>query len=360
MKYKKKQGSSLVLVIGIVAILVVLLGIVSKAILSTTRLNQTTKDSEDLIYAAESGIEIGVSRIIKNKKINSNWEPTAENDKKIIVSESEFNSNSISIYAEIERLKDSNGNIKQNHYLIESTGTNSKGKSKTVKATFGQNYGSESIFKNVLCADSVTMSGGSINADPSPINIRDKDNITGGTVGKTVTNYAFTLPEFNFEKLKDTDKNAVVKDVNEMLSYLNSKIGQGVVKIELDLSHPYSGKYPVYLLNSDTINFKFKDATSQGEKFIVMSNGDINFDFENRGTINLSRASIIGKSLNLGSNGAITFNFAPQGPDANHPLKESDIRKLNLEIAKYASNWENNSDVGGSGTDYWGTIEYEY
>lgn len=368
MKYKKKQGSSLVLVIGVVAILVVLLGIVSKAILSTTRLNQTTKDSEDLIYAAESGIEIGVSRIIKNKKLNSNWEPTTESDKKIIVSESEFNSNSISIYAEINNELDDSGAVIKNRYKITSKAKNNKGEEKIVNATMGQHLGGHNIFENVICANDVNMNNGALHALPGYMNMVNSSNINSGSSATDKTNSPFTLPNYTFEKVADSNKTIKVELLNDLLSELDRLEGQGVRKITVAVNS--NGPFRVYLVNSDKLEIEFTKKANQASKtenkainFMIISNGDVKFKLD--GSMHWVNSCVISKSFEVvgrtaGQSGGITMNYSPFGIPGHSPLDKEKVDFLNSEISKYAPNWSENSSLGSIDTNYWGTIEYEY
>lgn len=362
MEYKnKRKGSSLLLALGITLIVFVIGTVICSAILNTTRLNEDKEVYDSLSYAAESGIELGVSKIAKEKTNNPSWEPITQSDKKIIVSESEFNSNNIDIEVDIEQEKDDSGNIVNNRYLITSKAKNNKGKEKTVKATVGQYLGSNNIFENVLCSNSVDMSNGSLHASPGYMNMVHKSNIRAGSVQNNATSSPFTVPIYNFEKLDSSEIDRNASDISDLLTQLDRLINRGVRRI--DITGIHGENYKVYLVNSDDLKVKF-DSPGTKENFTIISSGNVEFQFD--GTMHLVKSSIISKSFKVSSKngsettGGVSLNYPPFGEIGHSPLDEGKVNDLNSEISKYASNWSNNVSVGSVNSNYWGTIEYEY
>ncbi|WP_217078212.1 hypothetical protein [Clostridium baratii] len=60
---RKKRGNTILLVLAISMILVLTAGVTVTSILNTTRLNQSSKIIDDLVYASESGLELGIGEV---------------------------------------------------------------------------------------------------------------------------------------------------------------------------------------------------------------------------------------------------------------------------------------------------------
>ncbi|MGL5085491.1 MAG: pilus assembly PilX N-terminal domain-containing protein, partial [Clostridium sp.] len=64
----KKEGSALLTLLMISMVLSIMGGVTTSAILSTTKGNASSREKDDLFYAVESGIELGIALVRKDIK----------------------------------------------------------------------------------------------------------------------------------------------------------------------------------------------------------------------------------------------------------------------------------------------------
>ncbi|MEG0134276.1 MAG: hypothetical protein RSD13_01395 [Clostridium sp.] len=377
----KNKGSSLIFVLGVALVFAVISGITVTAVVATTKSNSAEEEWEDLLYAAESGVDDAVVRAYAGE-YNSMAEGSTK-DNPIITS-----FNDMEVKVKVKFVKEITPEGYKKYYDIESLAKNTlDGKERIVQARINKKLKSGDLFKYSICGKVTEVESGSIMTGPINSSIVTP-SLEGGSVATGDKESAeFNLPKYNFQKM---DKDATGKSkvrvgsgstLIKELDYLAStgdnpsdnlqsdgskiiKGNKGVVKIaynDTGNSNPADADlYNVYLINADELVLELNGDNIK--RCMIICSGDIKMEIPS--TIQYSYGSIIGKKVDFGVTGALQFVHPPYAEpgsiDFGHsPFDKDDIKNINKFIGLFANDWDTSGDVG-TDVDYWGSLEYGY
>lgn len=368
---KKKEGSSLVLVLIFTLFFTAISGVVVLAVVGTTKANSAQEVWEDTYYAAESAVETAVVKASKNEFASIEKQPIdgvynpSLNYELIYDQYTEF--------PECTRFMDTNITVKviktgdknaagdayiNEYFLIEATSKNTvKNQERTIKAMIKETLGTGDIFKYMICGKGVyvTVGGAGVTGD---INSTDFDAsiIIGGAGAVTNPNEraSFILPEFTFPSMSihEVKDLSGIQAIDVLLNMANAGGTNGVKKIRME-----SCNKDVYLVNmpKDAPNLEIETASGNLQNKIILTNGNIEINAS--GAFLIQHGSIIGNEVKSTGAGSITLQIPPYG-DAASTMTEGDLEVLNSLIAAECTNWDAGGSVSGS-DNYWDTMEYK-
>ncbi|MBS6041876.1 MAG: hypothetical protein KIA08_04195 [Clostridium baratii] len=363
---RKKKGNTILLVLAIVLIITVASGVTVSAIINTTGMNQNVKTYEDLLYAAESGVEDAFSRV-KSKVIN-----LAVGDPDVNYNiNSNFVSQGIEVNITVNRQPDK--------YLVKSVakkGNKEKIVEAALKITKSYVPSTNQVFKYILCSNEVNIKcTGPLSNAITLWNVKDKstskiihnisniNDITSGTeINSHVVDNAFTVPQFNFT----ASDSIIVSNVSE-LDTKSADINSGVKKILFKSEN--NEDFHVYLVNlKDPDDYlEFKTSQLNLDKTIIVTNRTIKIN-NNTGTlvgaptVDLNKSTILANKMeyiisSFASQWRLIQNDAPNG--GYDALNTNDITNLNNLIGANCTNWGSSVSTPGGETVTIGDIEYK-
>lgn len=351
---RRKNGSSMLTVLMISMVVVVVVAVVVSAINFTGSGNANEKLNQDLLYAAESGIDSALSKIRTSEQSG-----IALSSRLITIND--FNSNyGIDVKVDIKKVGDSSSYS----YELESIASKER-KKRVIKAKVSKSGNYSGIFNNLLCGSGVEVESGSLNLSTGNINIIESSpTLSGGSITgpDEVTNEGFNIPTYKFEKMDidpvtkksifRTSRNNFKEDLKRLAD--NKK---GVRAIEF-ITDKNSSDYTIYLVNAD--NFEIEVDTLDLKNVIIIASGNVTM--HKVSTINIRYSSIIADKIKFTGVGSANLAYAPYVPEDSPfypfaPLNAKDIAFINKEISKYSNNWS----VDTSDSSYeWSIIEYDY
>lgn len=363
---RKKKGNTILLVLAIVLILTMAGGVTVSAVISTTGMNHNVKIYEDLLYAAESGVEDAYSKVKKGQIQLAVGDPDTNYN-----INSTFSAEGIEVDITVKR--------EPNKYLVKSIAKKNS-KERIVNATFDltKSYipSTNDVFKYILCSNEVNIKcTGPLSNAITLWNIKDEatskiihqitnvyDETTGTEISGHIVDNAFTVPEFNFPK---TDS-VTISNISELESK-SADITSGVKKVNF-ISHG-SVVFNVYLVNlKDPDDYlEFRTSNLALNNTIVITNRTVKIN-NGSGTlvgappVDLNKSTILANRMELeiasfNSQWRLIQNDAPN--EGHDILNADDITNLNNAIKVHCTNWGSSVSVPGGETITIGNIQYE-
>lgn len=363
---RKNKGNTILLVLAIVLILTLASGVTVSAIINTTGMNQNVKTYEDLLYAAESGVEEAFSRV-KSGTINlAVGDPDVNYD-----INSNFVSQGIEVNITVNRQIDK--------YLVKSIAKKGN-KEKIVEAVLNitKSYvpSTDEVFKYILCSNEVDIKcTGPLDNQITLWNVKDKSNSeiihnitnpydinTGTKINTNITNNSFNVPQFNFT----ASDSIIVKDISE-LDTLSSVHNSGVKK--LNLTSEGGKNFSVVLVNlkdpDDYLEFKVSGLSLN--ETIIITNRTIKINNDSgelvgAPTVTLNSSTILADKMEftISSFSSYWRLIQNDGGNAGHDvLNMKDVENLNNLIGTNCTNWGSTVSTPGGETVTIGDIEYK-
>lgn len=347
---KKKKGNSLLLLLVIAMVIVVLGGTLTTSMAYSTKGNFNAKINEDLLLAAESGLEVVLSKI----KTGNIAMPESGTYTYRLEDDIFKTYNNIEVDVEIK---------KENTYYKAKSIAKKNEKSRSVVAKIESDSifipGDKNAYRYTLCGKKIDVNAsGSLNTYVTRWNAEDKVNssVIGANeqVNMNMESNSIIEPKFadGFEK---SDTIVTINSMQDMKDLGNRK-GVRYIPSTVVSGVPIN----VYLINAEEVyigNIGAINAT------IIITNGRI--------TMNSGAGGNVGLSLNESLLFAEEFKMTLPSFHATYTLQdnaepvrdiinnEDERRRLDDEIRKHCVNW--NSSVGGivTGVSYEITeIEY--
>lgn len=288
-KSNKKKGASLIIVLMVLAIAMILSSVTLTTISRTTKANASEKKSEDVLYAAESGLEYGIAWFNKNKTTGVIAVPPT---------------NGCTYDVKVEQ---DGGNYK----IISKATIN--GKSKTVIATIektggddGSGGGNEEVVINVPVSlivptnDFLFYKDGSYENSINKMGVDPKYHVEG------IINYTTSNIYNIFKNNWGTNIEPTVVNTHSF----NGKLDVGFKNYSLT---PFKYQSQTINIPSNTIN---SDIVINNENFnqyfgssnTIISNKKVTIDADYRGDIDLSNKNIYASSIELKGHKNISVN----------------------------------------------------
>lgn len=359
-KKRKRDGSSILLVLAITLILSAIGGVAVTSIISTTKSNHNTKVNEDLLYAAESGLESAYSKVKSKEVILSNG-----NSYPIYNINSLFLNEGIEVEVDIKRQSDV--------YRVKST-SKKDGKEKTVNGSLNVTKGfvpsDNRIFRYILCAERVNIEcSGPLDPKVTLWNVKDKagSNIThnnGIHIEPSIDNSDFIIPNFNFERTNSFIVKSMV-DLDIKSGQANSGIRKLVYSKEV--SSNLKKDFNIYLVNLNSPNdyIEFQVGNLYVENTIIITNGILKINNESRDMtaappLVLTNSTILARELNLKvSSFHSTFRLIQNDDMQFDSINYDDVDKINDLITGVTGNWNGNVGTSSEEDIAIGDIKYE-
>lgn len=383
---KKKKGYTLVFLLAMSMIITIVGGVLIGAISYTRNANNSIKINQDLVYAAESGIEQAISNIQNSASSNIDVDKdgiTDSIDSKLKFDlNSKFNSKNINVIVEITEI------VSGSEYDVKSVATSTidTSRKKEVKAKIKRNItitnATGNLLKYSLCAKSVNIyhniSSGitseTINDLTAKINSVNGVNFTyianEGTSypfpAPSTTNQDFIIPTFKFNQASD---NIIVSNIEELkqkamvtnsgvkmeslhgmnVFYINVKPNKGLI-VENGggtLSHSI-----IICNGSITLSPKVSDLGSG-----IQEDGTFVGTTEFTGLLpqSLSYLTLVANRINIYTS-SLFLSFPSYGTDFS-PLDENKKNDIDSMISGTCDNW---SSSVGTTTEEWGALDVEY
>lgn len=389
MKNKKKKGNSILMVLAVTFIFATIGGVVVTSIMTTGRLNGNSKINDDLVYAAESGLESVLSElygrpieeIIKYsynlpiqltstiEKVKIDIEPKIKEDgEKVIRVES-------TAYAQNgKKTKKVSCEIEDRSETIQNNGRNIFEYSMLASAKNGKIIAEGNSSLNMEIAV-VNANGGVFNNNdenasssvvmPTEENI-DSNHYLDLVMNKNLKKIDKAIVSSNPQKdiitgIKDSKTGYGAVDIKE---YIDGNIGtmpevkSGIAKFSISpylidgvLGHPIT----VIIVNADILEIE-TGTEMINTNCIIICNGDIKM--VGNSSVNLSSSTIYGKNIYINDRASMNVSY----PIDSSYVGTVDFEVLNKKIGKVIKNWdeingENAGSNGGSITPDYGFID---
>lgn len=359
---KKKKGNTLLLLLVIGMIITILGTTLAGAISYTTKSNLRDKDIEDLIFAAESGIDYAYAKLKTDGTSGITMKYTDGGVHGVALTSLLFNKvNELTVEVTPE---DADGTIK-----IIGSSKNTDSKTRKVTATFKKAKAlTGDVFNNSLVAskDKVGVNGnGTINLGTTNINSPADHEIGIGGVGPDeVKKAAYEDLDFitQFKHVKQVnvkkigglegaefrdEKGRLIPIVN-LTEYATDPThskplpaninGVGYIK--------YGFGYSMYIVNTDELNIIYDGAPEQRVKNLVICKGKVNFRPEVVGgqfNLHLVHSMIFGTSVYVDQKGSITMSYMPRVKAGETlwggELTDAQYTEVNEDLKLFIKNW---------------------
>ncbi|CUQ27403.1 hypothetical protein [Clostridium baratii] len=364
----KRKGSAILTIMVISMLFISISAIVITSIISTMNSNNAEKGYEDLVYAAEGGLETAYSQI---KAGNVSSYPSQLNSIYLI----DLKTKTVdSVVVNME--KDATDTNKIN---LESIAYGYSGAKKVVKSSIkitntNTSPSAKEIFSNSLVAenDIDVESLGDYDMGSTDVAVGGGFNNpgTGGT-DPNIKNQKFEAVIFksNVQKVSQIEADCIEREgFNKLISKateLNINGGTNVINGigKFRYSKPNGVSYDIILVNTDKLVLKNNNVWPMDEfNKIVICNGDVEI-ITNSGLQNkLTNSNIFAKNISISKPGSMHIVKAPaQDTAVSDQLNDSELQEIDEILSKYIQNWNSSTgggpSGGGSGTP--GNIEFE-
>lgn len=381
----KKKGSTILTILAISSVMVILIGVALGAMVFTQKGNSIEKKDDDVLYAAEAGIEQAIMNVDSVKKVQYQNLPIGGTDSFNL--NSKFLSENITVDILVEKMPDGKRfkAVSKAHAIGTS---NEKTVTAIIKKERSFTRGTENLLQYSLCGNNVNMFlTGPLNPSYTYVNSTGGLNIkyiglgtppTYTTVAENKQN--FLVPDFNFPvyAVSGVPTDVVITSPAE-LDALSLIPNSGVVKEKYKIqTHPYIGReFPIYLVNAPNLIIKHPSTVIMNDMILLCSgnvtvitpdkvtdidsNGqpiDPNMTMNLAPQINLNNATIIANSINLYLSNFMLTNPTYSTADSSFLHDALDVDAVNDIIGRYDSNWTGASGTPGSET--WTATEVEY
>ena len=379
---RKKRGNTILLVLAISMILVLTGGVTVTSILNTTRLNHSSKIIDDLVYASESGLELGIGEVRSGNLVFNDSKKTDGTRFDTILKTDV-----------VDRVDISSTKISDNEYELESIAYSKRNTNvfKKVKTKIRRNNISNSInpdgdiMKNGLGVGdgNLVISGGNksqIDLDDTNINSPNTPDYSGNSevsklpLDKNINNQLYNKFIIDNSKIEHKDKVEVssfaqllteAKDITSGVK-ANNGIGKIIFNGKMNGGSPHV--YTVLIINAKELVIK-NAAPEMLNTTAILTNADILLDGV---AVHAIDSTIFGNKIKITNGGSLTIDGSFQHTPtygAGWGISEDSMKELSNVIKQYITNWGAPSTGGGSGSgsgqassDFEfvdGTFEYE-
>lgn len=365
---KKEEGSVLITVMVISILFMSIAAVVITSIISTLNSNNAEKGYEDLVYAAEGGLETAYSQI---KAGNVSSYPSQLNN----IYLTDLKTKTVdSVVVNME--KDATDTNKIN---LESIAYGYSGAKKVVKSSIkvtntNTSPSAKEIFSNSLVAENNIDVESLGNYDMGSTDVAVGGGFSNPSTGGTdpnIKNQKFESVIFksNVQKVPQIEADCIEREgFNKLISKateLNINGGTNVINGigKFRYSKPNGVSYDIILVNTDKLVLKNNNVWPMDEfNKIVICNGDVEI-ITNSGLQNkLTNSNIFAKNISISKPGSMHIVKAPaQDTAVSDQLNDSELQEIDEILSKYIQNWNSSTgggpSGGGSGTP--GNIEFE-
>lgn len=367
---RKRKGSAILTIMVISMLFMSISAIVITSIISTMNSNNAEKGYEDLVYAAEGGLETAYSQI---KAGNVSSYPSQLNN----IYLTDLKTKTVdSVVVKME--KDA---IDTNKINLESTAYGYSGVKKVVKSSVKvtnttTSPSAKEIFSNSLVAenDIGVESLGDYDMGSTDVAVGGWFN-NPGTGGKdpNIKNQKFESVIFksNVKKVSQIKVDCIgslASCTNSLLSKAENIDINGGTQVDNGVgvfSHKnlHGVKFDIILVNTDKLIIEDNSIWPMDEtNKIVISSGDVEIITRSGQTSKMTRSNIFAKNITISKPGSMHIVEAPaKDTSISDQLSDEDLKNIDKIIGKYIDNWNSSSSGGssggGSGTP--GNIEFE-
>lgn len=368
---KKKKGNTLLLLLVMILMITVMGGTITTAIAYTTKQNINSEHDEDLLYAAESGIEYAISKIKGDGNVN-------------------YTINSIPslVYKKVANVKVIIGNKISDIVQLESVATSTTGKIKTVKAKVSYSAPvsppgvANILYNSFITSDAIDLGAttGSISMGGTNITVPNTGNAiyppTGISVNKPNTvvtpvgpiNFNSQVrykPDLNFTSIKGATNslNSVgVALTGDDITGSPTGVADGKGDIEatsgvgkFSVTKPTYFPIDVYFVNTNTLTINYPGTTGAVEgKFVIVCSGDVVINLPAAQTILFDQVTIYAKSVKVVTASSLTISTPILGrpadiPNAANYVNGDNILFLDKLLRLYSTNYGVTPGPGGGG-----------
>lgn len=367
---RKRKGSAILTIMVISMLFMSISAIVITSIISTMNSNNAEKGYEDLIYAAEGGLETAYSQI---KAGNVSSYPSQLNNIYLTDLKTKIVD---SVVVKME--KDATDTNKIN---LESTAYGYSGAKKVVKGSIkvtntNTSPSAKEIFSNSLVAENNidVESLGNYDMGSTDVAVGGGFNNpgTGGT-DPNIKNQKFESVIFksNVKKVSQIKVDCIgslASCTNSLLSKAENIDINGGTQVDNGVgvfSHKnlYGVKFDIILVNTDKLIIEDNGIWPMDEtNKIVISSGDVEIITRSGQTSKMTRSNIFAKNITISKPGSMHIVEAPaKDTNISDQLSDEDLKNIDKIVGKYIDNWNSSSgggsSSGGSGTP--GNIEFE-
>lgn len=358
---KRKRGSTIVLVLVIGLAMTIIMSTMMSSAIYSSKLNNYEKNDDDLIYAAEGALELGLSKL-KNENVTS---ATNVSVPELINEES---------VKEVRYSIISNGNI----YTVTAEALNNNMKRSVIAKLDSKKITASNALENSMVSqDGISISTSSKHVDMSQTQVMIDD----GSVGlptkpgngngnnkiegpQKINNETINLPEFsqNIKKINGTitinDKNIGNTNIypsfgTEINLDGSTKVTNGIGWFNVNESAP-NKSYRVVLVNADKLILDINGGGSADlNNLILICSGDI--EIRCNGKIEIKYSTIFGNSITTTDNGQIDVIGAPNMGESPDNLTTQQNKVVNDVLNKYITNWSTCVDT----TEVEGSSDFE-
>lgn len=379
---KKKKGSSILMILAISAVIVMLLGTAVSAMVFTQRGNNIEKIDNDLLYAAEGGVELRISLIRKDDKygktILNSIDQTQIDNMEIKLKTDTVHSVETKTEEIIagKRIK-----ITSIAYGKQSDGSQDLNKKKTLnKVIEKEENTSRNIFKNSMVAeekvDIEILKGAGLDMANTSVTGGTEIKLPPATVNPSEPKRTFPI-QYNDVFKSPTFKPNVslnsrveanyVAGINHGTSLISKAITldlNGGTVVSNGVGKFKVGLYDIILVNATELVINSNPHGLSENKTILISSGNITFDMGSSASA-ITNSNFFGKNIIFKTPGSLNINEAPLERSTpipgiiTHFLTEVQLIEINRVISNYITNWSNSRPEGSGGTTNWQDVESE-
>lgn len=379
---RKKRGNTILLVLAISMILVLTAGVTVTSILNTTRLNHGSKIIDDLVYASESGLELGIGEVRSgNLVFNESKKTDGTRFDGILKTDV------------VDRVDISSTKISDTEYELESIAYSKRNTNvfKKVKTKIQKNNISNSInpsgdiMKNGLGVGTGNIAitgnnGAYVDLGSTNVNSPNDIDLSGNNVNskppkeENVNKQQYNKLQIDNSKIEHKDKvevssfSQLLTEAKDITSGIKANNGIGKIIFNGKMNGGSSHTYTVLIINAKELVIK-NVVPEMLNTTAILTNADILLDGV---AVHAVDSTIFGNKIKIANGGSLTINGSFQHTPtygAGWGISEDSMKELSNVIKQYITNWGAPSTGGGSNngsgstsSDFEfvdGTFEYE-
>lgn len=369
-KMKKKKGSSILMILAISAVIVILLGTAVGAMAFTQRGNNIEKIDNDLLYAAEGGIELRISLIRKDDKygktildsidqtqidnmeikLKTNTVHSVETKTEELIGGKHIKITSIAYGYDDDRVSSDLNNKKTIEKIIVKESSQSS-----------ETPSSRKIFENSIVAEKKVNaeSVGSVNMSTTKITGGDSIELPTAAPGVALPipgNIKSDKIETSIFKPIGTDSATAIPNIREQGTIVVTSIygAGGLSTIATNLqsdgttvatdgigkftkSNLYGVSYNIILVNAKKLIVR-PSSTIHIVNTIIICSGDIEIEVIPAG-VTITRSTFFGTNVSAIKPGSLSIFEAPAIGATAYDLSSTDLDAIDLVMSEYISNW---------------------
>lgn len=379
---RKKRGNTILLVLAISMILVLTAGVTVTSILNTTRLNHSSKIIDDLVYASESGLELGIGEVRSGNLVFNDSKKTDgtrfdEILKTDVVDRVDISSTKIS---------DTEYELESIAYSKRNTNVFKKVKTKIIRNNISNSINPDGdIMKNGLGVGTgnIAITGSNeayVDLGSTNVNSPNDIDLSGNNVNSTppkkenVNKQQYNKLQIDNSKIEHKDKvevssfSQLLTEAKDITSGIKANNGIGKIIFNGKMNGGSSHTYTVLIINAKELVIK-NVAPEMLNTTAILTNADILLDGV---AVHAVDSTIFGNKIKIANGGSLTINGSFQHTPtygAGWGISEDSMKELSNVIKQYIINWGAPSTGGGSNngsgstsSDFEfvdGTFEYE-